>query len=90
MNRSGTVDIYDIALLTDDWLKQTTWYVSAGPGITGDITGDGRVDYEDLAILADQWLQPPANPSADIAPSLPDGIVNFLDFALLAKHWLGQ
>jgi len=27
LNRDDTVDIADIALLTEDWLKQTSWYV---------------------------------------------------------------
>lgn len=54
----------------------------------GDFDFSGSVDFTDLSILALQWLQPPGTPSADIAPSPPDGIVNFLDYAVLADHWL--
>jgi hypothetical protein len=54
----------------------------------GDIDQDGDVDFGDYAILAEQWLQPPAVPSADIAPDVGDGIVDFWDLSALAGHWL--
>jgi hypothetical protein len=46
------------------------------------------VDFADLAILGSQWLLPPGNPSADIAPDVPDGIVDWLELAILADNWL--
>jgi alpha-tubulin suppressor-like RCC1 family protein len=54
----------------------------------GDIDQDGDVDLFDFAILAEQWLQPPAVPSADIAPQDGDGIVDWQDLRELTAHWL--
>jgi hypothetical protein len=46
------------------------------------------VDFGDLAILGSQWLQPPGNPSADIAPEVPDGIADWRELGILADNWL--
>jgi len=46
------------------------------------------VDLLDFSVLAGQWLQAPGEPSADIAPEIPDGVVDILDLAVLANHWL--
>ncbi len=64
------------------------YLIKLAPENIADITGDNRVDWDDLKILAEQWLQHPSVPSADIAPTPPDGTVNFLDYAVLADHWL--
>lgn len=57
--------------------------------LEGDVDSDGIVGTNDLMLLSDQWLQPPAEPSADIAPvPYGDNMVNFLDFAILARRWL--
>jgi hypothetical protein len=54
----------------------------------GDFEPDCDVDFADVAVMAEQWLQTPGSPSADIAPSVGDGIVNFLDFAKLTENWM--
>jgi len=53
-----------------------------------DIDRDWDVDLADFAILADQWQQPPAEPSADIAPLCGDGIVDINDLIFLTENWL--
>jgi hypothetical protein len=54
----------------------------------GDFDEDGDVDFIDFDTIASQWLQPPAEPSADIAPETPDGFVDGLDLAVFVKNWL--
>jgi len=88
-------DIYDLAILTDQWLLEKQSY---------DLNNDGIVNFLDFAVFANswqgdmaqlsefasQWLQPSAY-CADIAPAPGgDGIVNFLDFAAFAEHWLEE
>jgi hypothetical protein len=46
------------------------------------------VDFKDLAVFGNQWLQSPGDPSADIAPEVPDGVVDWRDLAVLADNWL--
>jgi hypothetical protein len=53
-----------------------------------DFDGNCFVDFGDLAILGSQWLQPPGNPSADIAPEVPDGVVDWRELDLLSQSWL--
>ncbi|HUT28935.1 MAG TPA: Calx-beta domain-containing protein [Sedimentisphaerales bacterium] len=48
------------------------------------------VDFRDLAILGSQWLQSPGDPSADIAPEVPDGVVDWRDLSALGNEWLEQ
>jgi hypothetical protein len=47
-----------------------------------------NVDFLDLAAIAEQWLGTPGDPSADIAPTPPDGKINLLDFSRFAQEWL--
>jgi hypothetical protein len=56
--------------------------------ITGDFDCNQRVDAADMSILAGQWRDAPGNPSADIAPEVPDGIVDMLDLNVFVQHWL--
>lgn len=54
----------------------------------GDLNRDSRVDLKDFSIFSGQWLSAPGEPSADIAPTTPDGIVDDLDLMVLVEHWL--
>jgi len=56
--------------------------------MSGDIDMDSHVDFTDYAILGSQWLQPPAVPSADIAPQDGDHIIDWRDLTELTAHWL--
>ncbi|MDD5063981.1 MAG: glycoside hydrolase family 30 beta sandwich domain-containing protein [Phycisphaerae bacterium] len=65
--------------------------LSAGYGLTSDISGDCHVDYEDLKIMSDNWLRIDCAEEencegADFTPT--DGNVNFFDFARFAEQWL--
>lgn len=79
LNYNGFVDFIDYATFAENWLWEK---------IPADFDIDGDVDFADYAILANQWRQPPAFPSADIAPEVPDSVVDMLDLAVLAEHWL--
>ncbi|MHC4156765.1 MAG: hypothetical protein ACYST6_17865, partial [Planctomycetota bacterium] len=48
------------------------------------------VDFRDLAVLGSQWRQSPGDPSADIAPEIPDGVVDWRDLSVLGDEWLEQ
>jgi hypothetical protein len=50
MDRNGSVNLADMALLAGNWKK--TDYI--GPE---DINGDASVALSDLAMLAEAWLQ---------------------------------
>jgi hypothetical protein len=94
------VDIFDLAVLCEQWLVEKIPADVAPPG------GDGIVNFADFAVFADQWAVTqdiyalldfaeqwlkvglPSH-SADISPSPGgDGIVNFADLAVMADYWL--
>jgi hypothetical protein len=56
--------------------------------LLGDFVNLDGVDFRDFAILAGQWQLPPAEPSADIAPTGGDGIVDGRDLAAFVENWL--
>jgi len=56
--------------------------------VLGDFLCPDGVDMRDFAVLAAQWGQPPAEPSADIAPNGGDNIVDRFDLAALVDNWL--
>ncbi len=62
--------------------------IIAGLSFYSDLNLDGVVNVLDLSCLIEQWLNPPAVPSADMAPDDGDGFVGFDDFAILAREWL--
>jgi hypothetical protein len=94
------VDIWDLAVLCEQWLFEKIPADVAPPG------GDGIVNFADFAVFADQWgvsedidtLLDFAEQwlkvgllghSADISPSPGgDGIINFADLAVMADYWL--
>jgi len=55
-----------------------------------DLYYDGFIDINDLLIMARQWLDVPSEPSADIAPDVPDNFINYRDFAVIYQNWLLQ
>jgi hypothetical protein len=48
LNQDGRVDLLDLKLLTQDWLKQTT-------GLSSDLDSNNKVDFGDFGILGDNW-----------------------------------
>jgi hypothetical protein len=48
LNTDGHVDLLDLQMLTQNWLKQ-------GTGLTGDLNTSGKVDFTDFAILGENW-----------------------------------
>jgi hypothetical protein len=56
--------------------------------VLGDFGCPDGVDMRDFSVLAAQWRQPPAEPSADIAPNGGDNIVDRFDLAVMADNWL--
>ena len=79
LDYSGRVNLVDFAVFANNWLWEK---------IPADFDMDGDVDLLDFSVLAGQWLQAPGEPSADIAPEIPDGVVDILDLAVLADYWL--
>ncbi|HEX40966.1 MAG TPA: hypothetical protein ENN81_02770 [Phycisphaerales bacterium] len=51
LNRDGTVDGADIAVISRNWLAE-----SICTCIPGDVDGDGVVDFRDMAMVAADWL----------------------------------
>ena len=78
--RVGVGSFDDIGQFDDIQLRGHLWTV-------GDFVLPYGVGLADFAVLANQWLQPPASPSADIAPPGGDGIVDINDLAALAENW---
>jgi len=79
LDYSGRVNLVDFAVFANNWLWEKN---------PADFDMDGDVDLLDFSVLAGQWLQAPGEPSADIAPEIPDGVVDILDLAVLADYWL--
>jgi len=50
INNDSRIDFKDYSLLSADWLKQ-------GPGLDGDITGNGTVDMKNLKALLLHWTK---------------------------------
>src|ERR1022692_947297 len=48
LNLDGRVDLNDLKLWSQDWLK-------LGSGLGGDINGDNKVDFGDFGIFGDNW-----------------------------------
>ena len=48
LNQDGRVDLNDLKLWSQDWLKQ-------GGGLGGDINGDNTVNFGDFSIFGDSW-----------------------------------
>ena len=48
---SGIVDLYDLGILSQNWLQDAPVYDSAPQG------GDGIIDLRDFQILAEEWLR---------------------------------
>jgi len=55
-----------------------------------DLYYDGYINLDDLLIMALQWLDIPGEPSADIAPEVPDNFIDYRDFAVIYQYWLWQ
>lgn len=77
------VDIYDLALLTGQWLVKD-------PNEEYDLfeDEDNIVNFRDFAVFADGWPRSYGPlPQADLND---DGIINLRDFAILANHWADE
>jgi len=48
INLDGRVDLLDLQLLTQDWMKQQS-------GLSTDLDGSGKVDFKDFGILGENW-----------------------------------
>ncbi len=48
LNLDGRVDLLDLQMLSQDWLKQ-------GPGLGSDLDGSGRVDLGDFGTMGENW-----------------------------------
>jgi hypothetical protein len=48
VNLDGTVDVLDLSIFSQGWLKQQT-------GAPADLNGDGKVDFNDLTIMGANW-----------------------------------
>ncbi len=48
INSDGRVDLLDLKLFTNDWLKQQS-------GLGSDLDGSGKVDFNDFGILGENW-----------------------------------
>lgn len=48
LNADGRVDLFDLQLLSHDWLKQQS-------GLPTDLNNDGKVDFSDFSILGENW-----------------------------------
>jgi hypothetical protein len=48
LNLDGRVDLLDLQILTQDWLKQQS-------GLSSDLDDNGTIDFHDFGILGDNW-----------------------------------
>ena len=48
INLDGRVDLLDLKMLSNDWLKQSG-------SLGGDLNGSGNVDFNDFSILGENW-----------------------------------
>jgi peptidyl-prolyl cis-trans isomerase A (cyclophilin A)/peptidyl-prolyl cis-trans isomerase B (cyclophilin B) len=81
LDRSEYVDMADLKLLGDDWLRETNALLINA----ADFNRDGIVNIRDFAILAGQWQQQGLNKTCDLNG---DAIVNIGDLDLLTRVWL--
>jgi cyclophilin family peptidyl-prolyl cis-trans isomerase len=81
LDRNGIVDMTDVQLFTEDWVRPAG-VLSA---TEADFNGDDIVNCRDFAILAKEWLQVGTYKTSDING---DRIVNIYDLDLLAEDWL--
>jgi hypothetical protein len=51
LNLDGKVDLLDLKLLSQDWLKQQS-------GLSGDLDSNNKVDFNDFGIMGDNWSPP--------------------------------
>jgi hypothetical protein len=50
-NLDGRLDLYDLSVMTADWLKQQT-------NLAPDLDANGEVDFKDFSILGENWSSP--------------------------------
>lgn len=80
------VDIYDLAVFTEQWL----WQVLSANIVTG---GPAEVvNFSDWAVFAAAWQSTPSSPNwnekCDIAPEDGDGIVDMYDLLIFIEQWM--
>ena len=78
------VDIYDIEILSEQWLAKP---------VSVDITGNGLANFQDLAAFAGAWKSTTGSAKwdarCDVSPEGGDGVVNIDDIMVLFDRWLG-
>jgi len=78
---SKNVNIYDLQLFCNGWLKSTIAFTA----VRADFNRDGIVNLKDFAVPASQWRQRGAGLSGDLND---DAVIDYYDLYLLAKVWL--
>jgi hypothetical protein len=81
LDRNTNVDMADLQLLSDGWLRETTALLLNA----ADFNWDGIVNIKDFALLAGQWQQQGLNKTSDLNG---DAIVDIGDLDLLTMVWL--
>jgi subtilisin family serine protease len=80
---NADVDVYDLALLADDWLWESRW------GNKYDLNNDNVIDFTDQSILAKTWLLSSGAPDFDQCCDFAEnGTIDIYDLAILVENWL--
>ncbi len=81
LDRSKNVDIDDLQLFSEDWLKTSAAIIVN----KADFNNDGTINIRDFAVLAGQWQEQGNDVTGDLNG---DTTVNIYDLYWFAKVWL--
>jgi parallel beta-helix repeat protein len=81
LDRNGSVDLLDLELLSDDWVRMGNIRLAD----KADFNLDGTVNFRDFAALAGDWQKSVTNKTSDLNGN---GIVDIDDLDLFTQVWL--
>ncbi len=93
LNCTDTVDLVDLQLFNESWLKKSLQHDKAPSGRDGFINMADWAKFlqyntsSDIDSFVDEWMQS-GSPFSDLAPNGGDGFFNMIDFSVLSANWL--